>query len=74
MDIIYRNRDGADMVKIPNIGAFIDNSKHILHTSYKPTQDEFNRTAKVVIIGILLIGFVGFIISLIVGYISGSPI
>ncbi len=53
---------------------FIDNSKHILHISYKPSMQEFSKTAKIIILGILLIGAVGYIISLIVGLISGTTI
>jgi protein transport protein SEC61 subunit gamma-like protein len=59
---------------IPKIKAFVSNSKHILAVSYKPDAAEFNRTARIVILGILLIGVLGFIISLIVGYITGVPI
>jgi protein translocase SEC61 complex gamma subunit len=54
--------------------SFLANAKHILNISYRPSQQEFSRSAKVILLGILLIGFLGFIISLIVGYISGSPI
>ncbi len=54
--------------------SFLSNANHIMHISYKPSNDEFNRSAKVIILGILIIGFVGFIISLIIGYLSGSPI
>lgn len=61
-----------------NFGArlrsFLTNAKHILNISYKPSAQEFNRSAKIIILGILIIGFLGFIISLILGYLSGSPI
>ncbi|MGC8537363.1 MAG: protein translocase SEC61 complex subunit gamma [Candidatus Micrarchaeia archaeon] len=45
---------------------FIVNSKHVLNISYRPTHEEFNRSAKVIVIGILIIGFLGFIIGLII--------
>ena len=53
---------------------FLTNARHILNISYKPSNEEFNRSARVILLGILLIGALGFIISLIVGYLSGSPI
>ncbi len=45
---------------------FIDNARHILYVSYKPTPDRFKRTAKLIIIGILVIGTMGFVIAIIV--------
>lgn len=52
---------------------FIDNSRHVLSISYKPTNEEFKRSAKLIIIGILIIGAIGFVIGLIVSLaISGS--
>ncbi len=45
---------------------FLTNSKHILNISYRPTSEEFDRSAKVIVIGILIIGLLGFIIGLIV--------
>lgn len=53
---------------------FLSNAKHVMHTSYKPGPEEFSRVAKVIILGILLIGFLGFVISLIVGYITGNSV
>lgn len=61
-----------------NLGArlrtFITNSRHVLNISYKPTRDEFNRSAKIILIGILLVGFIGFIIALIISFITGNPL
>ncbi len=56
------------------LNSFMSNARHILNVSYKPGPDEFNRTAKVIVLGILLIGVLGYVISLIVGYVSGLPI
>lgn len=53
---------------------FLENAKHVMHISYKPNMPEFSRTAKVIILGILIIGFLGFIISLIISFISGVAI
>jgi protein transport protein SEC61 subunit gamma-like protein len=49
---------------------FIDNSRRILNISYKPSNEEFRKTAKVILLGIILIGAVGFIIGLIVYFIT----
>jgi protein translocase SEC61 complex gamma subunit len=57
-----------------SLSTFIQNSKHILNISYKPTNTEFNRSAKVIILGILLIGAIGFLISVIISFITGAPI
>ncbi len=59
---------------IPRIKAFLSNSRHILNVSYKPDASEFNKTARIILLGILLIGLLGFVISVIVGYITGIPI
>ncbi|MCL5430378.1 MAG: protein translocase SEC61 complex subunit gamma [Candidatus Marsarchaeota archaeon] len=57
-----------------NLKAFIQNSKHILNISYKPSNEEFSKTARIIIIGILIIGVVGFVISVLVSIISGIPL
>ena len=49
---------------------FIVNSKHVLNISYRPTHEEFDRSAKVIVIGILIIGFLGFIIGLIISLLT----
>ena len=49
---------------------FIVNSKHIINISYRPTNEEFNRSAKIIVIGILIMGFIGFIIGLIISLLS----
>lgn len=48
---------------------FINNSKRVMNISYKPGMDEFKKSAKVVLMGILIIGVSGFIIGLIIYYI-----
>lgn len=53
--------------------SFIVNSRHVMNVSYKPTNDEFRKTAKIMLIGILLIGVSGFIIGIIISLlISGT--
>lgn len=51
---------------IVNLQSFITNARHILYVSYKPSQDRFKRTAKIIILGIAIIGLTGFIIAIIV--------
>ncbi len=51
---------------ISNLQSFITNARHILYVSYKPGPDRFKRTAKIIILGIAVIGLAGFIIAIIV--------
>lgn len=43
---------------------FIQNSRHILSISYRPSRAEFDKSAKIIIIGILIVGTLGFLIAL----------
>lgn len=54
---------------IENLKKFIDNSKHVLSVSSKPTDADFRKSAKLIIFGILLMGALGFVISVIVSLI-----
>ncbi len=47
---------------------FYHESKHILSIAYKPTTQSFTRTLKVVVLGILILGFLGYFISLIINF------
>ncbi len=58
----------------PRFRAFMTNARHILNVSYRPSDEEFNRSAKIILLGIIIIGVLGFIISIIIGFLSGSPI
>jgi protein transport protein SEC61 subunit gamma-like protein len=56
------------MAKIFNsLGSFIAKCKRVWMVLKKPTKDEFTKVAKVSAIGILIIGLMGFITSLIMG-------
>ncbi|ASI13474.1 preprotein translocase subunit SecE [Candidatus Mancarchaeum acidiphilum] len=46
--------------------SFLSNSRHIIDISYKPESREYDRSAKIIILGILLLGVVGFIIAVII--------
>jgi len=50
------------------IAELIKRCIRILHISRKPTSDEYMKTAKVTAFGMVFIGVVGFIISLIFGF------
>ncbi len=54
---------------IPVLQQFYENSKRLLSISYKPSTSEFIRTLKIVLLGTLILGIMGYIISLIVGLI-----
>lgn len=45
---------------------FYSDAKHVMSVSYKPDMDTFKRTLKIVIIGIILLGVLGFILYVII--------
>ncbi len=47
---------------------FYTNSRHVLGISYKPTTEAFRKTLKIVLLGTIAIGILGFIIALIIGF------
>jgi len=55
-----------------SISNFFESSKRILQISEKPTSKEFWVMAKVVGIGMIVIGVIGFIIKLIINLLSGN--
>lgn len=58
---------------LDNLKKFIDDCKHVLSVSYKPSPEEFSKSAKLIIIGILLMGLLGFLIAVVISYIiTGS--
>ncbi len=48
---------------IPRLKRFYADSKHIISVSYKPDANTFKRTLKVVLIGVIILGTLGFIIA-----------
>ena len=51
----------------------LDNSKRVMNVSYRPTEKEFKKSAKVIMLGILIIGALGLIIAIIISLIvTGS--
>ncbi|MDE1762141.1 MAG: protein translocase SEC61 complex subunit gamma [Candidatus Micrarchaeota archaeon] len=55
---------------IPNLRSFYDNAKHVLNVSYKPSMQHFQQTLKIVLIGTLLVGVMGYVISVLIGLIA----
>ena len=52
---------------------FLSNCKRVLRVARKPDKDEYLQVAKITGLGILLVGFIGFIIML-VGYFIGGTV
>lgn len=52
---------------IPKIRQFLDDSKRMINISYKPGMNEFKRTLKIVLLGTIVLGIMGYIISIIIG-------
>lgn len=50
---------------------FLQNSKRVLQVAKKPDKDEYIQVAKVTGLGILLVGFVGFVIMIVSYVIQG---
>jgi protein translocase SEC61 complex gamma subunit len=55
---------------IKSLRDFYEDSKHVLSVSYRPDRETFMRTMKIVVIGILILGIMGFIISEIITFIA----
>ncbi|MEW6329414.1 MAG: protein translocase SEC61 complex subunit gamma [Candidatus Micrarchaeota archaeon] len=52
------------------IDYFIQRSTRVLRVSYKPTMREFRMTAKITSLGMMLIGLVGFLITVVFMFID----
>ncbi len=52
---------------------FYSDAKHVASVSYKPDNDTFKRTLKVVLIGILILGVLGFVVSFIINSVVLAP-
>jgi protein translocase SEC61 complex gamma subunit len=55
---------------IKSLKEFYADSKHVLSVSYRPDRETFMRTMKIVVVGILILGVMGFIISYIIAFIA----
>ena len=54
---------------IPKLKQFFEDSNRMLSISYKPGMTEFKRTLKIVLLGTIVLGIMGYIISIIIGLI-----
>jgi protein transport protein SEC61 subunit gamma and related proteins len=57
---------------LKSIKSFLESSKRILSISEKPTSKEFWVMAKIVGIGMIVIGVIGYLIKLIIYLLSGN--
>lgn len=55
---------------IDTLNSFIIKSKRVWQVMRKPTKEEFLTVTKISAIGISLIGIIGFIISILMGYVT----
>ena len=55
---------------VKSFKSFWADAKHVLSVSYRPDIDTFKRTLKIVIIGILVLGILGFIVYEIINLIA----
>ena len=51
---------------LPKLKSFYNDSKHVASVSYRPDLESFKRTLKIVLIGIIILGILGFVISFII--------
>ncbi len=69
----YKSLTDVYMNVFDKIKKFFIDSQHVLSISYKPTRAEYNKAARLIIFGILVIGVIGFIMAIIVSLIiTGS--
>jgi protein translocase SEC61 complex gamma subunit len=50
---------------------FYADARHVLSVSYRPDIDTFRRTLKIVLLGIIVMGILGFIVSEIIKLVVG---
>ena len=56
---------------VPGIRGFAEQAQRVISITYKPKEMEFKQMAFTTALGMLLIGFIGFIITLAVLFIRG---
>ncbi len=55
---------------MPKLRSFVSDSRRILSVSYKPTNEAFKRTLKIILLGILILGVMSFVIAGLVGFLA----
>jgi protein transport protein SEC61 subunit gamma-like protein len=58
------------MYVVDQIKDFIHKSIRVLRVSYRPTTEEFYTTLKITGLGMILIGLIGYILSVIFGFLE----
>lgn len=51
---------------LPDFKSFFANAKHVINISYKPSVEHFTKTLKIVLLGTLIVGILGFVVSSII--------
>ncbi len=54
---------------VGSLKQFWDDAQRMLSVSYKPSAVEFKRTLKIVLFGTIVLGIIGYLISIVVGLI-----
>ena len=54
---------------VGSIKRLYEESRHVLSISYKPNTAQFIKTLKIVLLGTIIVGALGYIISIIIGLI-----
>ncbi len=58
------------MLLVSKFKNFVTNSRHVLNISYRPTNEEFKKSAKIIILGIIAIGVLGFVLGILISFIT----
>jgi protein translocase SEC61 complex gamma subunit len=66
---LLREMKVMDLNPIPKVVRFYDDAKRMLNISYKPGMNEFKRTLKIVLLGTIILGIMGYLISIVIGLI-----
>ncbi len=69
LNITYHAIIGGKMNITASIKKFLENSNRIMNISYKPSADQFRKSARIILLGILLMGVVGFLIGAVLYFI-----
>lgn len=59
---------------MPDFKTFFAHAKHVINISYKPSVEHFTKTLRIVLIGTLIVGILGFVVSSIVNFILTGQI
>lgn len=60
-----------DLNPITALTKFREGAVHVLSVSYKPNMSQFQKTLKIVLVGTLIVGVLGYLISIIIKLLIG---